>query len=274
MATKKKSGSSRRSKGAVTVNFSGVESGGRKCPDGTYEAEVTSAEMEESSSGNPMIVAKWKITKGKFKGTTLFDNISLQPQALWKLKTILEAMGIEAQEEDVEASEYAEAIVGESCTIMVVNETYEGEQRPKVTGYGSGAEGESDDSDDDDDSDDSDDDEDDEPEPKVRNKKKTSKKAVKDEDEDEDEDDDSDDSDDDDSDDSDDDDEDEEEKKPTKKKGAKSSSKLKEGSRVKFEDNDGNVVKGTITSLDGDTATVEDKKGDEYEVDAEALTPL
>src|SRR5215813_11592392 len=142
MAMKKKA---RRSKGGTTVNFSGVESGGRKCPDGDYVAEVTAAEVEESSAGNPMISAKWKITKGKFAGVTLFDNLSLVPNALWKLKTCLEALGVDPQEDDVEASDYAEEMIGKEATVIVVNETYEGEQRPKITGYGS-AEGEEEDS--------------------------------------------------------------------------------------------------------------------------------
>jgi Protein of unknown function (DUF669) len=239
MAIKKKP---RRSKGGTTVNFSGVESGGRKCPDGEYQAQITSAEIEESSSGNPMIVVKWKITEGKFKGVVLYDNISLVPQALWKMKTLLEALGIDAQEEDVEASDYASEMVDQTATVLVTNETYEGEQRPKVTGYGT--EGESDE------------DDDDKEEPRVRNKKK-------DDDDDDDADDDSDDADDDDDDD---------DKKPVSKKTGKS--KVKEGSRVKFDDGEGHIIKGTVTSLDDGKATVEDKNGDEYEIDAEDVTVL
>lgn len=260
MAAKKKS--SRRSKGAVTVNFSGVESGGRKCPDGTYEAEITSADIEESSAGNPMIVVKWKILKGKFKGTTLFDNISLTPQALWKLKTLLEALGVDAQEEDVEASEYAEAIVEQPCTVIVTNETYEGEQRPKVTGYGSAGEEESSEEED------ADDEDEEEEEPKVRNKK-SKKKAARDEDENEEDEEE-------DNEEADDEEEDEEEssKKSGKGKSTSKGSKIKEGSRVKFEDDDGKTVRGTVTSLDDGTATVEDKSGDEYELDADMLTAI
>jgi len=57
-----------------------------------------------------------------------------------------------------------------------------------------------------------------------------------------------------------------------RRKGLKG--KVKEGSRVKFEDDEGNVVKGTVTSLDDGQATVEDKSGDEYEIDAKHLTVL
>lgn len=249
MAMKKKSASK---KGGTTVNFAGVESGGRTCPDGEYTAEIMSAEIEESSAGNPMIVAKWKVTVGKFKGTTLFDNISLVPQALWKLKTLLEALGIEPEEEDKDASEYAEALLEQSGTIIVTNETYEGVQRPKVTGYGSAGEEEE--------AEEEETEEEEEEEAPPAKKKGAAKKkaAAADDDEDEEEADE----------------EEEEEEEEPKVRNKKTVSKVKEGSRVKFDDGDGNIIKGTVTSLDKGKATVEDKAGDEYEVDAEDVTLL
>lgn len=261
MAIKKKTG---RRKGGTTVNFSGVESGGRRCPDGEYQAEIFEAELEESKAGNPMIVAKWKITAGKYKGTTIYDQISLVPQALWKLKTLLEVLGVDPQEDDVEASEYVSEILEKEATIIVKNETYEGEDRPKVVGYGAG----------DDDSEESDDagDDDDEADEKPAKKGAKGKTAAKDDDDDED-----DEEEDDEEDDAEDDEEDDEEEDPPARnpKGkASSKSKVKEGSRVKFDDGDGNIIKGTVTSLDKGKATVEDKNGDEYEIDAEDVTVL
>lgn len=249
MAVKKKTRTRKTEK--FTINFSGVESGGRKCPDGDYEAEITSAEVQESSSGNPMMVVKWKIASGKFKGVTIYDNVSLVPQALWKMKGLLEAIGVEPQEEDVEPEDYAKEMVEKTATVTVTNETYEGEQRPKITGYGEGEESEE--------SDEEEEEEEEEEEPKVRNKKKPAKDEDEDKEEEEEEED------------EDEDEEEEEESKPAKG-GVKK--KIKEGSRVKFEDDDGNVVKGTVTSLDNGEATVEDKAGDEYVIDAKHLTAL
>lgn len=258
MALKKSS----RRKGGATVNFSGIESGGRKCPDGEYQAEITSAEVEEAKSGNDMIVVKWKITEGKFKGTVLYDNVSLVPQALWKMKTLLEAIGIDPQEEDVAASEYASEMVEKTATILVTNETYEGEQRPKVTGYGT--EGEAEEGEEE-----SDDDSDEDERPVRKSAKKGSKKGAKDPDDGDDDDDEEEEEE------SDDDEEEEEEEPKVRNKGSsKGKSKLKEGTRVKFDDGEGHIIKGTITSLDDGKATVEDKNGDEYEIDAEDVTPL
>jgi hypothetical protein len=178
-----------------------------------------------------MINLKWKITEGKWKGVTLFDHCSCTPQALWKLKGLLEAVGVDAEEDDKAAEEYAEELTGQSCTIFVVNETFEGEQRPKVTSYGGVSPGE----------------EEEEEAPKKK------KGAVKDDDEEEEE--------------------EEEDEDESPKKGSAKKGKVKEGSRVKFDD-DGKTVRGTVTSLDDGKATVEDKNGDEYEIDAEDLTLL
>jgi hypothetical protein len=38
------------------------------------------------------------------------------------------------------------------------------------------------------------------------------------------------------------------------------------GSKVKFEDEDGDDIKGVITELDGEDVTVEDSGGDEWGV--------
>lgn len=257
MAMKKKSGK----KKGITVNFSGVETGGRRCPDGEYQAEIIEASLEESSNGNPMIKAKIKITEGKYQGVTMFDNISLLPQALFKLKSILVAVGAEAQEEDVSVEDYIPEITEKTITIVVANETYEGTQRPKVVAYAGAEEGGEEESDEEEEAD----------EPRVANKGKGKAKPAKEEEEDdEDEEEDSDEEDDAEEDEEDDD--EEEETKPAKK--ASKGNRVKEGSRVKFDDGDGNIVKGTVTSLDDGKATVEDKAGDEYEVDAEDLTLL
>ena len=255
MVVKKSRVKSRRGN-VVTVNFSGVESGGRRCPDGTYEAEIISAELEESSSGNPMIVAKWKITDGKFKGVQLFDNISLVPQALWKLKTLLEALGIEPQEEDVAASEYASEMLEKGATIIVTNEKYEGEDRPKVTGYGEPEEGNG--------AEESEDDEESEDEEEARPSRRKSAVRAKSNDEDEEE------SDEQDGEES----EEEEDEEEPKVRNRGGRIKIKEGSRVKFKDDDGKTIRGTVTSLDKGEAVVEDKNGDEYQLDAGLLTVL
>lgn len=223
MVVKKKGGKSR----TIEVDFEGVEAGGRACPDGTYEAEITSAAEEESSAGNAMIVAKWKITSGKGKGAVIWDNISLTPQALWRLKGLLEALEMEVPDGTMDLD--LDELVGQTSTIEITNETYEGKQRPRITGYGSAGETEG------------------EPEEEEEKpKKKGSKSTAKDEPE-------------------------EEEDPPVRNKKSAGKTKFKEGSKVTFEDDDGKTVKASITEIDGDSCTVEDRNGDQYEIDLSDL---
>jgi sRNA-binding protein len=286
MAVKKKV--KKRKGNVVSVDFTGVESGGRACPDGTFKAEITSAVEEESSTGNPMVVAKFKILSGKGKGALIYDNLSLQPQALFRLKALCEAVGIEA---DGAADIDLDELVGEEILVDVENETYEGKKRPRAVGYAAldseAEEEESKDDDEDEESEDEDaDDEDDEAEdededetPKKSSKavkKKSSKKAKDDDDEEEEEEDEEEDSDDGD-DDEEAEEEDDEEERPTKKRvgrvNGKVSSGLAKGAKVKFKDGK-TIIKGTVVSVKNKTCRVEDKNGDEYDVPSEQVELL
>jgi len=290
MAIKRKAkGSKKRKGGVISVDFTGVESGGRPVPDGSFKAEITSFEQEESSTGNDMIVCKFKILQGKGKGTTVYDNLSLQPQALFRLKSLCEALGIDA---DGAADLDPDDFVGQEVILDIENETYEGKKRPRPAGYAS-VDGETSEEDDEEESEDEDeesedededeDEDDDEEDEKPARKKKTVKKASKkskDEDEDEEEEDEEE-EDEEESDDGDDDEEDEEEddeeERPTKRKpgrkDGKTSTGLVKGAKVSFKDGK-KTIRGTVVSVKNKTARIEDKNGDEYDVPSEQVELL
>jgi hypothetical protein len=231
MASKK----SKRTR-SISVDFEGVESGGFNLADGTYVAEIASAEEKESSEGNPMLLIKWKV---KGKNVTLFDNISLLPQALWRLKTMLEAIDIEVPDSAMDVD--LDDLESQSCKLEVTNETYEGKERPKVTNYlpledkgGEEAEEEEEETEEEAEEEDS--------KPARNPGKKTAGKKPKEEEVEEEE-------------------EEEEER-------------LKAGAKVKFKDEKGKVVKGKITAIEDDTATVKDTDGDEWELDLSDLEAL
>lgn len=272
-------------KKGVSVDFTGVESGGRSIEDGWAHAEILEAELTESSNDNEMFKVKVQLTRGKEKAIA-YDNLVLTPNSLWKIKGLLEAAGVEVPEGEMDIAE--EDLVGLEFEAEVVNENYEGKDRPKLINFRSASD-EDDEADEDDEEEDEDEDEEEEEAPK--SKKKASKKKAKDEDDEEEEDDEDDDSDDDEEDDSDDDsdddedededesdddededdedededeedDEDEEEDEPPKSKKGKSKSKtkLRAGMKVAFKNDKGKTVKGLITSIDGDSVFVEDPK--------------
>lgn len=252
-------------KGGIKVDFEGVESGGgRAVKDGVYQATVDKVEETESNEGNPLLKVEYKLKNG----ARLYDNISLLPQALWRFKTLLECVGLEVEDGEMEID--PDDLIGKELKVEVTNERWEGKDRPKVTGYDNAGEDESEEDGDGEKADDDAEDDDDEDEKKSskKDKKKDKKKSKKDDD-DEDDDDEDDEKDDDEDDDEEDDEDDKKSKKKSKDK--KSKSKFKTGQKVTFKDEKGKTVKGVVTDVDGDTVKVEDKGGDEWEVDADEV---
>ncbi len=232
-----------------------------------------------------MFAIKVQLTRGKEKAVG-YDNLVLTPNALWKIKGLLEAAGVEVPEGEMEIEE--KDLVGLEFDAEVVNENFEGKDRPKLVSFRPLSDDEESDDEDDEEEEEDEDDEDEEEEEAPKSKKKASKKSkAKDDDEDEeededDEDDDSDDEDDEEESDDDEDDEDDEEEddedeededeKPKKKaKGKKSAPKLRAGQKVTFTDDKDKTRKGVITSIDDDTIFVEDSKGEEWELSADEI---
>lgn len=127
-ATKGKKKSSK----VVSFDFTGVEAGGRMVPDGTYSVTIDEIGTEEGQSGYDYWAVRFKVTAGQYKGSVLFDNLSHSPAALFKIKRLLEVLGVEAEGMvDIDPDE----LVGQELDVLVVNENFEGKDRPKVQEY-------------------------------------------------------------------------------------------------------------------------------------------
>lgn len=190
----------------MKVDMTGVESYSR-CPEGQFPAKLV--QLEECTiqgSGDDGLKAKFEVTGGSGKGSNVFETFSLAEKALWKLKMLLEAMGMKA---NGKMTLDLDKLEGKSVGIEVVHDEYNGRKQAKIAQYLKLSELEDTEADDDDEDDD-DEDEDEEPVKKPAKKAPTkkSKKQPEPEDDDEDED-------------EDDDDEDEEEEKPAPKKSSK-----------------------------------------------------
>jgi hypothetical protein len=261
----------RRAKGnVISVDFTGVKSGGATIPDGRYAAKITAVEQKEGKeSGEPYLELTWEVTSKKCNGREVrFDNYSQQPQALWRLKGLLEALEIEVPDDEMEI-DFDEIISDETeCIIEVTGQTSpDGDKKyARVTGHAPLSDGGT--------VDDEGDEDDDKP---ARGKKpakdeeedeppKRGKKPAKDEDE-----------------------EDDGEEPPKRRGKAKdeeeeedddepaprsASKKIKKGAKVKFKDEKNKLTKGTIESIDGDTATVVTDDDDTYEISVEELTVI
>lgn len=233
-----------KKKAGLSVDFTGIvagQGGGKRIEEGSYELEVVSCEIQEGSdSGEPYLKWVYKVVNDcKSKGGQVFDNTSLQPQALWRLRGILDALGVET--EDGEFELLPDDYVGLSLNGEVENEEYDGKDRARLVRFGDEVEV-------------SDSDEEDEaPAPKAKAKAEPAPKAkaapakkakVEEEAEAEEE-------------------EAEEEEEAD----------WKVGQRVSFKDENGKKVIGKVTEVQ-DGVCVVDVKGDEWEIDFEDLTAL
>lgn len=177
----------------LTVDFSNTES---KLKPGEYLATVEEVSVETSQSNTEYLKWKFKLDAGGIA----YYNTSLQPQALWNLRNLLEALGVEVPNSALDLD--LEDMLGRELMVLIDEEEYEGRKRPKMTDFWPAEDGGSKGKDDEDDDveeeeeeapkksskksrvvDDEDEEEDDEPAPR----KKSSKKKDEDEDEEEDE---------------------------------------------------------------------------------------
>lgn len=133
MAKPKKTGSK------IKVDFKGVESGGKLVPEGDYTVRVDEVTQEESDAGNAYLAWVLKVADGKHKGSTLYHNTSLQPQALWNLKGVLEALGVEVPDSSLDVD--LKELVGMTANVTVEHETYQGKPKARIVAWESGAGG-------------------------------------------------------------------------------------------------------------------------------------
>ncbi len=143
MATKSRKG---RSSSSVNVDLSGVEASRKAIPEGTYEVVVNEATQKDSRDGNPMIAFEFEVTEGANKGAKLYENCSLQPQALFKLKSVLLALGMDIPNKAFDLN--LRDLVGLTCEVEVGHEVYEGKKRARILQYNDPEESQEEDSDD------------------------------------------------------------------------------------------------------------------------------
>ena len=118
---------------SVNVDLSGVESSRKTIPEGTYTLIVNAANQKNSSNNNPMIAFEFEVADGPYKGVPLYENCSLQPQALFKLKSVLEALGFEIPNKAFDLN--LRDLVGLTCEVEVGHEVYEGKKRARILEY-------------------------------------------------------------------------------------------------------------------------------------------
>lgn len=140
--TKKKTGS-------LSVNFKGVDGKRSLLPEDDYLVEVEEATQGESSSGNDMVTFVFAVSDGKHKGAKLWMYCPLEEKSLWKLRGVLEALGEEVPDDDMDIE--LDDLIGKELMAVVTHESYDGAKRAKMSDFyavGDGEEAEDDEAED------------------------------------------------------------------------------------------------------------------------------
>lgn len=127
MAKSDKSG-----KKKLKVNFTGVETR-VLVPEGQHHAKVHETSLEEGDKG-PYI--KWVfsiVSDDKTNGSKVYMNTSLTPQSLWNLRNLLETLGVETPDSEMELD--LPSYIGLELMVRIEHETYEGKDKARVSDF-------------------------------------------------------------------------------------------------------------------------------------------
>lgn len=100
------------------INFADVPDANEPVPPGTYNCTIVAAEPTTSKSGgNPMIKIRWRIDdEGDMHKRNIFDNLVFSPNALWRVRQVLEALGFA---NNFNGAVNPESLIGEQATLKI-----------------------------------------------------------------------------------------------------------------------------------------------------------
>lgn len=125
---------SRPPAGVIRVDFSKVKDGGRvRVPEGDYVVKVKAVKQDTSQSGNPMLVWTFTGVDGKLKGRDIIDRTTLTEKSLWKLRDLLEAMGVKVPKRVVDIP--VKKLIGKELGVTLFDDEYENRISSKVGDY-------------------------------------------------------------------------------------------------------------------------------------------
>ena len=111
------------------VDFTGVEAF-NKPAEGKHKAKISKVEETTSQGGNDMFKVTFEVVAGPSKGCRVIENYPLIDTALWKLKSLLQAIGMKA---DGRVQIDLDKMEGKILEITVFYEEYNGQDRAKVS---------------------------------------------------------------------------------------------------------------------------------------------
>jgi hypothetical protein len=99
----------------LVIDFSAVPSQD-PIPNGMYNAVIKRAKQGVSGTGNGKIDLQWAVEGGDHDGRIVFDTLAFHPNALWRVRDTLRAIGFP---ENFKGAIDPEALLGEVAVIEV-----------------------------------------------------------------------------------------------------------------------------------------------------------
>lgn len=110
------------------IDFTGVEAYNRPA-EGIHKVRIAKVEEATSQGGNEMFKVSFEVIDGPSKGCRAIENYPLIDTALWKLKSLLQAVGMKA---DGRVQIDLDKLEGKVLDIVVADEEYNGQTRARV----------------------------------------------------------------------------------------------------------------------------------------------
>lgn len=111
------------------LDFTGIETF-NKPAEGAHKCKITKVEETSSQGGNDMFKVTFEVVSGPSKGCRVIENYPLIDTALWKLKSLLQAIGMKA---DGRVQVDLDKMEGKILEIEVYYEEYNGQDRAKIS---------------------------------------------------------------------------------------------------------------------------------------------
>jgi hypothetical protein len=124
----------KRAKRSSTLRIPGMKDveGKIRLPEGEYLVKVHEVTEEEGTAA-PYFKWKLMVAEGPKKGGILYFNTSLAVQALWNLRSLLEALGVDVPDDETEMD--TDDFLGREMMVSVEHESYEGKKQSKIADF-------------------------------------------------------------------------------------------------------------------------------------------
>lgn len=112
----------------IKVDMTGVEAFS-SCEEGVHPAKIVDSEIKDTNNGDDMIILKFEVLSGPSKGARVKENFPLTDNARWKLKQLLDAIGMKS---DGKLVIDTDKLMEKRVIIEVALEEYNSKKYPKI----------------------------------------------------------------------------------------------------------------------------------------------